>query len=356
VRIRKGMVDFGVNYQAGQRLGAGETIYQTADGHYMFKYLPASALIYLPLSHLPLAAAQAVWFTISVLALICSFVLVHDLVPLPHRPYLAGVSALVLAKYFLHELSLGQINILVTLVLLLATRALAQSAGTRHDAAAGVLAGIATAMKPYALLFVSYFVIKRNWAAVAASMATLAIALIVPAMFYGVRGNIQVLGQWAATLSQSTPGLLTNNDNVSVMAFFTKWLGPSTGALIAAAIVVAALAILTLAVIWRSGNRRERAVLECALLLTLIPLISPLGWDYTFVMSLLAVALVVNAFDAFARTFQVILAMNFVVIAVAVFDVMGRHAYSVFMQWSVTTLNFLMIVIALAYLRFRTDL
>src|SRR5262249_59265515 len=96
VRIRNGMVDFGVNYQAGQRLGAGETLYQTADGHYMFKYLPASALIYLPLGHLPIATAKAVWFTISLLALICSFVLVQNLVPLPHRPYLAGVSALLL--------------------------------------------------------------------------------------------------------------------------------------------------------------------------------------------------------------------------------------------------------------------
>src|SRR5262249_12004985 len=159
-----------------------------------------------------------------------------------------------------------------------------------------------------------------NWAAVAASMGTLAIALIVPAAFYGVHGNIQVLGQWAATLSQSTPGQLINNDNVSVMAFFAKWLGPSPPPVLAAPIFLALLAILTLVVIQRGGNSRERSVLECALLLTLIPLISPLGWDYTFVMSLLAVALLVNEFDAFARTGQVILAVNFAVIAVAVFD------------------------------------
>ena len=33
---------------------------------------------------------------------------------------------------------------------------------------------------------------------------------------------------------------------------------------------------------------------------------------------------------------------------------MGRHAYATFMQWSVTTVNFGIIVLALAYLRFRT--
>jgi alpha-1,2-mannosyltransferase len=356
IRIHRGMVDFGVNYRAGQRLMAGETLYQTADGHFMFKYLPVSALIYVPLGLLPIETAKALWFAMSMLALIWSFALVRALVPLPHRRYLLVVSALVLAKFFLHELSLGQINILVTLLLLLATRALSQDAGAKHDAAAGVLAGIATGLKPYAALFFPYYVIKRNWVAVAAGMATLAVALIVPAIFYGVRGNIHVLGDWASTLTQSTPGLLTNNDNVSVLAFFAKWLGPSSRALIAAAIVLAVLALLTLAVIHRGGNGRERSVLECALLLTLIPLISPLGWDYTFVSSLLAVALLVNAFDVFPRGGRTILALNFAIVALAVFDLMGRHAYAVFMQWSVTTVNFLVVVVALACVRFRTDL
>ncbi|HJZ77740.1 MAG TPA: glycosyltransferase family 87 protein [Vicinamibacterales bacterium] len=355
VRIRTGMVDFAVNYRAGQRLMAGETLYQTADGHYMFKYLPASALIYLPLGRMPVESAKATWFAISLLALAWSFALVHALVPLPHRQYLLGLSALVLAKYFLHELSLGQINILITLLMLLATRALSQNAATGHDAAAGVLAGIATAMKPYAAVFFLYLLIKRNWVAVAAGLGTLATALLLPSLFYGVNGNLRVLREWAVTLSQSTPALLTNSDNVSVLAFFAKWLGPSTRALVAGAAVLAALALLMLAVIQRGSNRRADAVLECALLLTLIPLISPLGWDYTFVTSLLAVALLVNEFDAFPRAGQIVLAVNFGVIALAAFDLMGRHAYALFMQWSVTTLNFLVVVVALASLRFRPE-
>jgi len=350
------MVDFAVNYLAGQRLTAGETLYQTDDGHYMFKYLPVSALIYAPLAQMPIEFAKATWFAISLLALVGSFALVRTLVPLPHQPYLLVWSGLVLAKYFLRELSLGQINVLVTLVMLLATRALSRNGGPRHDAAAGALAGIATAMKPYAVMFFPYFVIKRNWAAVAAGAGTMVIALLLPAFFYGISTNLRVLGEWAATLSQSTPTLLTNNDNVSVIAFFAKWLRPSPRALVAGAIVLAALALLTLAVIRRGGDRRDGSVLECALLLTLIPLVSPLGWDYTFVMSLLAVALVINGFHDFPRAARIALAANFAVIALAVYDLMGRHAYAEFMQWSVTTLNFAGLVLALAFLRFRTRL
>jgi hypothetical protein len=126
--------------------------------------------------------------------------------------------------------------------------------------------------------------------------------------------------------------------------------------LVASGVVLAAFGVLMLTVIIRGGGDRARTVLECAMLLTLIPLVSPMGWDYTFLLALLAVALLLNAFDAFPRGAQVVLAVNFAVIALAVFDIMGRRAYAAFMQWSVTTVNFALVVTALAYLRFRTEL
>ena len=42
------MRDFEVNFRAAERLRAGESLYQTSDGHYMFKYFPSSALLYVP--------------------------------------------------------------------------------------------------------------------------------------------------------------------------------------------------------------------------------------------------------------------------------------------------------------------
>ncbi len=49
-RVKNDMIDFEVNYEAGKRLRLAETPYRFEDGHYMFKYLPSSALLYLPLS------------------------------------------------------------------------------------------------------------------------------------------------------------------------------------------------------------------------------------------------------------------------------------------------------------------
>jgi len=356
VRVRAGMVDFSVNYRAGQRLEAGETLYQTADGHYMFKYLPASALVYLPFGHLPIEAAKAAWFVLSVLMLMVALTLVGQLVPLPHRPYLLLVTALIPAKYLLHELRLGQINILLTVIMLLAIRALATHRDIRDELTAGALVGIATALKPYAAIFLPYLVVTRKWMACAAACGALSVSLLAPAVFYGWPKNMQVLHEWAVTLRQSTPALLTNNDNVSVTAFFAKWAARPAVIFGGSLAVVVVLMLLMLAVTLRGRGQSRAAVLDGAMLLTLIPLVSPLGWDYTFLMSLLAIALVVNARSAFSPGAQVALALNFAIIALAIFDVMGRQAYAAYMRWSVTTLNFLVVVAALAWLRFRGQL
>jgi hypothetical protein len=353
LRIRSGMADFAVNYRAGQRMVAGETLYQTSDGHYMFKYLPSSALLYAPLGALPLEMAKPVWFALSLLALAGNFVVARGLAGVQARravPVLAGV---ILAKYILHELRLGQINLLVALVMLAGWQALQGRPDSRAELKAGALAGLAIALKPYAALVLAYLIVTQRWRGAAAAFVVVLAALALPAAFFGVDANLTLLRQWASTLSQSTPDLLTNPDNVSVIAFFTKWLGDPERALLPSAIVLGILAILTVAVI-RLGRKEPRAtVLEGALVLTLIPLVSPLGWDYTFVMSLLAVVLVLRDFQVFPAPARFCLALNLAVIGLALYDLMGRDAYAVFMQWSVTTVNFVVLVLALVYLRFR---
>src|SRR5262249_36824749 len=118
IRWNHGMADFAVNYRAGQRLIRGETLYQTADGHYMFKYFPSAALIYAPFTVLPIELAMVVWFLLSLAGFIAIFRIVDRLVPDKTGPYVLAAAGAILAKYIGHELRLGQINVFVTLVML----------------------------------------------------------------------------------------------------------------------------------------------------------------------------------------------------------------------------------------------
>jgi hypothetical protein len=353
IRWNGGMADFAVNYRAGERIVRGETLYQAADGHYMFKYFPFAALIYAPFAMLPLELAMVAWFLLSLAAFALVFRMVDRLVPEKRVPHLLVIAGAILAKYMLHELRLGQINVFVALLMIAAVASLLRPDRTRAELAAGVLTGVAVAIKPYAALMVLYLIVSFRWLSVAAAAASLAIALSIPSIVYGVTGNIDELHRWGSTLSASTPGLLTNVDNVSILAFFTKWLGGSDRALEPTCAFLAALAVLTLAVIALGWRRRDAVVLDGALVLTLIPLISPLGWDYTFLLALIAVTLIVNNRAVYPRRLRPLIAANFAVIALALYDTMGRVVYGAFMRWSVTTINFIIVVFALAYLRFR---
>jgi glycosyl transferase family 87 len=352
IRWNHGMADFAVNYRAGQRILRGETLYQTADGHYMFKYFPSAALIYAPFSLLPIELAMVVWFLLSLAAFIGIFRILNRLVANKQTAYSSAIAGAILAKYILHELRLGQINVFMTLVMLATIEALLGSPLWRAELIAGALAGVAVAIKPYAALLLLYLVVTLRWRSVAAALVALAVCLALPSTFYGVSGNFAELRAWASTLSGSTPALLTNVDNVSVLAFFSKWIDPAR-AVPPTLIVLGILAILTIVIIIAGWRRPEAPVLEGALVLTLVTLISPLGWDYNFIMALLAVTLIVSSRSTFPRPLRWLLFANFAIIALALYDTMGRTLYGMFMRWSVTTINFVVVILALGYLRLR---
>jgi hypothetical protein len=357
IRIRHDMVDFGVNYQAGARLAAGEPLYRLEDGHFMFKYLPFSALVYLPLSLLPLEAAKVIWYMALVGGAVALFHLSRTLTTdgRPASMALYVFPPLILAKFFFREMALGQINILVTLILLGMVWFLvaARSGNPLDTKRAGLLWGLATALKPYAAIFLPYFIVTKRWVALGVGGATILLALFLPTVFYGPRGNLALLKDWASTLSQSTPTLFLSNDNISLIAFFMKWTHRQHVSWLLTGAAIGILAVLVLVVIRTEARARAPVVLECSLLLTLIPLVSPLGWDYTLLMSVLAVTLLVKNYSGYSRPARFVLMANLCIIGLSIYDLMGRPLYGAFMAWSILTVNFLIVIAFLVVLRFK---
>jgi hypothetical protein len=343
--IEREMRDFEVNYTAGKRLRAGESLYQTSDGHYMFKYFPSSALLYVPFSLLPLRAAKTLWYALTIFSSVALFLVSKRLVWEGRIApwHLLALPPLALAKFFVVEIKLGQINALVTLVLVFTLL-------QRSEARKGALWGLATAMKPYGLILLPYYVVLRRFRALAAGLAVLAGAFLFPALFYGLEGNLALHREWYRTLSASTPRELGSADNVSLAAFLTKWALPGELAFG----LVLALGLLMLAILrWRKGLPRAD-VLEVATLLVMIPLVSPLGWDYQFLTSVLGITLLARHWSDFSTAGRALLGANLAVIGLSVYDIIGPAAYSRFMGWSALTLSFLLVVGYLASVRYKS--
>jgi len=366
VKVQNEMHDFQVNYTAGYRLGQGETIYRPwkpdpgweNDGHWQFKYSPFSALIYLPLSRLPLPAAKGVWFFFIIISIsaLASFSSKADACSPGPAGWAVIAAFLILGKFFLRELQLGQINAIIAAILMGMTALLVKNENGEdagRDISAGLLWGLAAALKPYAVIFLPYFALKKRWRTLAAGTVAAVISLFLPAAFYGFQGNIAVLREWLSSLSESTPVLLTSQDNVSLLAAFSKWTGQPKLAPVLFGTAAAVLAVLTLIFILRGKNAPGSVFPECALLLLLIPLLSPLGWDYTFLAAFPAVIIVFRRFAGYSKAWQILLVIDFAVIALSLYDLLGRRNYSQFMAWSVPTVNFLVLAAAVFLLRFK---
>ena len=358
LKAKREMVDFQVNYEAGKRIRTGETLYRIEDGHYQFKYPPFSSFLYVPLSFLPLVAAKAVWYAIVIASSFLIFCLAFKLVPQKNeaRLWLKFLPPLILARYFLREIQLGQINAVITLLLLMMTYLLVsedESSQPWSSPSAGILWGLATALKPYAFIFFPYFFLKKKWKCLASGSLFLGLAFAAPALFYGWGGNLKVHKEWISTFSRSTPRLLDSQDNISLLGLLMKWTGNLKASAMICVLILVILSGSLLLLIRRGQKIPRPMVLESSLLLVLIPLLSPLGWDYTLLSSALGVVLVLDSFFDYPSVGRVILTINLFLITFSLYDLLGKNLYARFMSWSVITVNFMILAGYLAYLRIK---
>jgi len=356
LRGRRGMVDFEVNYEAGRRIRTGESLYRGEDGHYQFKYPPFSALLYVPVSLLPPDAAKTAWFLVVLGSTVLVFQFAFALArPEGRQVLLIRIAPpLILAKCFLRELYLGQINALITALMLGMVLLLVRSRPSpRREGAAGALWGVSTALKPYAAIYLPYWVLRRKWRTLGAGFAALALAFLGPSLYYGLSGNLLVHREWIGSLSRSTPTLLATQDNISLIAMFTKWTGRPGLSGTLYLLGVAALALGFLGLMARGRRVKDPMVLESGVLLAFIPLISPLGWDYTLLSSVLIIMLVLKRFGALSGPARVFLVVNFCVFGLSLFDLMGRGLYARFMALSIPTINALVFIGYAAWIRMK---
>jgi hypothetical protein len=350
-KVSRKMPDFEVYRRAGARATAAEPLYRAEDGHYQFKYLPPSALIAAPFAMIPLTAAKMLWFALSAICMVLLLWLSAVTLPQPRRPIalLVVITFLAMAKFYAHELVLGQVNLLFAVVVMIALLQL--RAG--REALGGILLAFAVVVKPYAALFAPWLALRPNRTAFAAMIAALVMVLLAPAALYGWSQNLHLIVDWFRTVTASTPPNLTNQDNVSFAAFFAKWLGPESGAATLAVLASAVLLGLIALVVAARRGMPAPDPLEVALLMLAIPLLSPQGWDYVFLIGTPAVMLIVDKLTDLPKELRVVSVVAMAVAALSLYDVMGREAYAIFMASSAITICFVVQAVALVALRFR---
>ena len=345
------MPDYEVYRRAAERALAAEPLYRPDDGHYQFKYLPAFAVVMLPLGVGSDAVVRACWFVASVLILV--LLLRKSVTVLPERlhsrAYLIGITFVLLAKFYAHEIELGQVNIMMAALVVLAVAEM--QAG--REFSAGLLIAGAIVLKPYAVLLLPWLVGRWRMGSLAGAALGTAVALLLPALVYGFEGNAHLLGEWWRTVTDTTAPNLADLNNVSASAVFARLVGVGPTAQALAAALVVALLALAAAVFFARSRVAAPEPLEAALLLTMMPIISPQGWDYVFLLATLTTMLLINYRDQLPGLMKPLVMIALVVIALTIFDLVGRTAYLAFMRLSMITICYLVVISGLATLRWR---
>jgi hypothetical protein len=216
-----------------------------------------------------------------------------------------------------------------------------------------VLIGLAAFVKPYALLLLPWLAFSYGVGAAAAGVAVIAAGLVLPAAFYGWTGNVNLLVDWFHTVTGSTAANLLGADNVSLAAMWAKWLGPSSAATglttISTGVVLGLVAITWV----RRRTMANPDYLEYALLMLIIPLLSPQGWDYVLLLGTPAVVCLLDRWPEMSRPWQVTTAASLALMGLTIFDLMGRQLYGDFMALSLVTVAVLGASVALVHLRWK---
>jgi hypothetical protein len=300
---------------------------------------------------MPLPVAKVTWFAASALLLVALLALSLALLAERRRPawVLVAVMLVAMAKFFGHELVLGQVNLLFAVLVLNGILA----AGRKRDTAAATWFVAAVVVKPYALLFLPWLAVTRGRRAAVSTMLALIIALAAPAVLYGLDGTVALHRAWWWAVTTSTAPNLTNPDNVSLAAWTAKWLGENRSAALTAALMSGGLLVLASLVIVHGRDVERREALEGALLLTLIPLLSPQGWDYVFLVATPAVGIIANYDDRLPTPLRALTWLALGVIGLSIYDLLGRQLYARFMALSIITPCFIAVIAALTALRLR---
>jgi hypothetical protein len=352
VRVRTEMADFEVYHTAAIRAVDGEPLYRADDGHYQFKYLPAFALAMAPFAWLSPGVAKPVWFGLSI-ALLWVFV-AWSIKGLPGRrrstQVLAWLTIVLMGKFYAHELNLGQTNILLGVILVAAVLAVQQ----QRPSLAGALVGVGVFVKPYAAILLPWLIPGAGLAGVLAAALVIGVGLLLPVVVYGWQGNLDLLLGWYRTVTDTTAPNLLLPENVSLATMWAKWIGVGPLATQLAVLTIAAALATVAWATWRRSGVSGPAYLEFGLLMLLVPLISPQGWDYVLLLATPAIVCLVDRFDLTSSGWRLAAALAMVLTGFTIYDLLGRSLYSRLMSINIVSVSALGLFICLAHLRRRS--
>ena len=190
---------------AARLIRTGEDIYASPSrppemGGLYYIYPPALAILFLPLTYVPVEVAIVVWSAINVILIGWIVKVFYEGVagtsffelPTEERWTIAFFSVLPPSRFILHHLFYGQANILILAMAVFAVSRIHKG----QPASAGFSLGLSVAIKIITFPLTLWFLLRRNGQALAGIILGGLAGLFLPALVFGFGRNADYLLYW----------------------------------------------------------------------------------------------------------------------------------------------------------------
>lgn len=282
-------VDSDVYVMGAKTLIHGGDLYADATAvDLRFTYSPFAAAVFVPLALLPAAMARWTLTALSLAALVTTIVVVGRQLRL--RPWVLlwlGVASAALEPV-LRNLLLGQINLILMALVIVDLLVVPR----RYR---GLLVGVAAGIKLTPAVFVIYFLLKRDWPAVARTAGSFAITVLIGSVLSWSsslsfwQGGFIGLGKFGA-------GAVVGTDNQSLLAAALRVLGrPEVSLAVQALLAVCGISLGFLAArrsLQRGGSSADGEAVAWIALGGLLG--SPISWTHHWVWIIVVLAVLAS--------------------------------------------------------------
>lgn len=292
--------DFNVYHRAGHRVLRGLAVYPPGDSD-RFLYAPIFAIGFAPFAAVPRHLSQFLFFAVNAFGLI-EFILGAGVILFGRARRLSAslivVPVLLSFRFIGNNIEHGQINI-PTLALVVWAIIFA---GESRNAWSGLMLAAACLIKPFAILAALYLAIRGRFSALAWTVASGILLLLLPVLIFGPHEWIEQTRSYVIAISSMTDRyrtMLTNQSCVSAVArlmSLSRGIEAETSPIptIVGTAIEGMLVAIVLLWTWMSREPRDLENPELADhlalcgLFCLMPSIAPISWKSYYAAMLVA--------------------------------------------------------------------
>ena len=344
---RMEMIDLEVYFRAADRLIDGGELYRSAEEdpweHYVYKYAPPAALFFIPF--LPLGLTFSKFLFWALLTFILGAILyILRLLFLKGSDAYSGMSTslmlgiLIIGMHFFRELHLGQVNLLLLGIYIIALLLLCKEKFRGFSA----LIAFSIFIKPFGLIFIPLLLIMGRFKVLLYFIGFTIIIALLPVVFYAdVSEYFKLYISWYQELGielVSKQDLLSEGNHTifSILARYTPISYLQLDGISRNIYQLLILLFIGGLILWYYFKRPvpDRAIRLYIILIAMIPLLAFTSYN-AFIFTLPLIIYLLFKFKEMKIIFRIIFIISCVFIGGNIYDLVGRDMFNLLCDISV---------------------